>query len=86
MTQPARSTASLIDRRLHERRSLRVDMDEKTTTNEHPASVAPPTLGVGAIVVRDGNLLMVRRGGSPHAVSGPSLAEKSSAPSTSHKR
>jgi len=41
-------------------------MDEKTTTNERPASAAPPpTLGVGAIVMRDGNLLMVRRAREP---------------------
>jgi 8-oxo-dGTP diphosphatase len=38
-------------------------MDE--TTNDQRAPAATPTLGVGAIVVRDGHLLMVRRAQEP---------------------
>ena len=39
-------------------------MDE-TTTNHAVALTAPPTLAVGAIVVREGRLLMVRRAQEP---------------------
>jgi 8-oxo-dGTP diphosphatase len=40
-------------------------MDEHTTSNHEPASPASITLAVGAIVIRDGHLLMVRRAQEP---------------------
>jgi len=40
-------------------------MQEETTKKPSPARNASPTLGVGAIVVRDGKLLMVRRAQEP---------------------
>jgi len=40
-------------------------MDEHTTSNHEPSPPASITLAVGAIVVRDGHLLMVRRAQEP---------------------
>ncbi|MGH2775895.1 MAG: NUDIX hydrolase [Actinomycetota bacterium] len=40
-------------------------MNETTTNHQTAPTAAPPTLGVGAIVVRDGHLLMVRRAQQP---------------------